>query len=48
MNGKKNKTEGKRKQEKGDNVYFANRARRAFPVTDSYFGANEGILRRFV
>ena len=48
MKGKKNKTEGKRKQEKGVNVYFANRARRVFPVIDSYFGANEGILRRFV
>ena len=44
----KNRTEGKGKQGKGDNVYFANRARRAFPVIDSYFGANGGILRRFV
>lgn len=48
MNGKKNKTEGKEKQGKGDKVYFANHARRAFPVIDSYFGANEGILRRLV
>ena len=48
MKGGKNQTEGKGKQEKGDNVYFANRARRASVVTNSYFGANEGILRRFV
>lgn len=44
----KNRTEGKKKQGKDDKVYFTNRARRAFPVIDSYFGANEGILRRFV
>ena len=30
------------------NVYFANRARRAFPVTNPYFGATAGILRRFI
>ena len=46
--GGKSRTEGKGKQGKDDKVYFTNRARRAFPVTNSYFGANGGILRRFV
>lgn len=44
----KNQTEGKETDGNPVNVYFANRARRAFPVIDSYFGANGGILRRFV
>uniref|UniRef100_UPI003FEEF767 hypothetical protein n=1 Tax=Phocaeicola sp. TaxID=2773926 RepID=UPI003FEEF767 len=32
----------------GDNVYLANRPRRPFPVTNSYFGARKALLGRFV
>ena len=48
MNEKKKKTKGKGTDGNPVNVYFANRPRRPFPVTNPYFVATKGILRRFV
>ena len=48
MNRKKNKTEGKKTDGNPVSVKNTNRPRRPFPVTNPYFGATAGILRRFI
>ncbi len=48
MNRKKNKTEGKETDGNTDNMKNTNRPKIPFPVTNPYFGATAGILRRFI
>ena len=44
----KKNTEGKETDGNYINVYFTNRLKIPFPVTNPYFGATAGILGRFI
>jgi len=48
MEGGEMMAEGKGMKEKTDMLKNANRPRRAFPVTNPYFGARKPLLGRFV